>query len=93
MKLVLYRDDLVSSQAAKAFLVKHGVEFEEVNVSTPEGVIRLRKRTQQNRVPAFEIKKSHSVHVVTGFDDFSRNVLTEELKLKEQTSQQTLESF
>ena len=93
MKFVFYRDDSASSKAAKAFLVKLGVEFEEVSVSVPEGSIRLRKRTQQSRVPAFEIKKSHSVHVVAGFDNFSRGILVKELGLKEPTMQQTLETF
>ena len=93
MKLVFYRDASASSKAAKAFLVQRGVEFEEVSVSVPEGSIRLRKRTQQSRIPAFEIKKSHNVPVVAGFDDFSRNILVKELGLKEPTIQQTLETY
>lgn len=93
MKIVLYADGSASSKAARAFLEKHGIEFEHVNATTPEGAFRLRRRTQQNRLPAFEMKKSHSVHVVAGFNDFAVGVLAKELGLKEETIQKTLESF
>lgn len=93
MKLVVYTNNSPSSNAAREFLRKHQLEFEEVNATTPQGAYRLQRRTQQNRLPAFEIKKSHSVHVVAGFNDFAVSVLTKELGLKEETVQKTLESF
>ncbi|MBI5636014.1 hypothetical protein HY993_03580 [Candidatus Micrarchaeota archaeon] len=90
MKIVLYSDDSISSKAAKKFLLKHELEFEDVNTKAPEGACRLRKRTQQNQIPAFEIKKSHGIHVVAGFDNFAIGVLMKELGLKEPINQKTL---
>lgn len=86
LKLVLYCDDSLSCKEAKRFLNYHSLEFEFVDVRTVEGNQRLLKRTQQNRFPAFEVKRSHSVSVVVGFD---RNLLVRELGL-DKTVQKTL---
>ena len=89
MKLVAYLDGSPVSGAAREFLKKHSIEFEEVDATTSEGALRLRKRTQQPRVPAFEMKRSHSIHVVAGFDNFARRILSQELGL-DKTIQKTL---
>jgi len=61
MKIVLYRDDSVSSEEAVLFLQELGVDFEDVDVRRPAGFERLMRRTQQRNVPAFELKRAHSV--------------------------------
>ena len=69
MKLVLYADDSQETAAVKLFLENHGLEFEEVDVSTQEGFGRLVKRTEQERAPGLEIKRLHGVGVIVGFDE------------------------
>ena len=69
MKLVLYTDGSQEAAAARLFLESHALEFEEVDVRTQECFDRLVKRTQQKRAPALEIKRSHSVGVIVGFDE------------------------
>lgn len=86
LKLVLYCDDSLLCREAKRFLNYHSLEFEFVDVRTADGQQRLVKRTQQNRFPAFEIKRSHSVGVVVGLD---KNLLVRELGL-DKTMQKTL---
>ncbi len=68
MKLVLYADNSSLSSKAREFLKNH-FEFEEVDADSSEGRARLRKRTQQSLVPALEIRRSHSVGVLTDFDE------------------------
>ncbi len=68
MKVVLYRDDSGLSAEAAAFLHKLEIQFEEVDVRTEIGHTRLLKRTQQQFVPAFELKRSHSVGIITGLN-------------------------
>ena len=64
MKLVLYAYGSQETAAVKLFLENHGLEFEEVDIQTPEGFRRLVKQTQQERAPALEIKRSHCVGVI-----------------------------
>lgn len=68
MKIVLYCDNSPESAAAKNFLISHSLPFKEVDASSSEGAQRLRRRTQQSYVPAFELKRAHSVFVVVGFN-------------------------
>jgi len=86
LKLVLYCDDSPLCKEAKRFLKYHSLEFEFVDVRTAEGNQQLLKRTQQNRFPAFEVKRSHSVGVVVGL---YKNLLVKELGL-DKTVQKTL---
>ncbi|MFH1199838.1 MAG: glutaredoxin domain-containing protein [Candidatus Micrarchaeota archaeon] len=79
MTLVLYSDGSHASDAAKAFLSSHGMEFEEVDARTSDGYQRLVKRTQQKTVPAIEIKRSHCVQIIVGFNE---QLLAMELRLK-----------
>jgi len=60
MKLVLYTDGSFLSFKARDFLKNH-FEFEEVDADSSEGRMRLLKRTQQNSVPALEIRRSRKV--------------------------------
>jgi len=69
MKLVLYADDSELSGKARDFLKNEQFVFEEVDVRQPAGASRLLKRTQQQGVPALEIARSHSVGVLTDFDE------------------------
>ncbi|MCX6770974.1 MAG: hypothetical protein NTX79_02875 [Candidatus Micrarchaeota archaeon] len=69
MKLVLYVDGSEVSGKARSFLKAEQFMFEEVNVKTPAGASRLLKRTYQQGVPALEIARSHSVGVLTDFDE------------------------
>ena len=78
MKLVLYRDGSQTSNAVKAFLENRGLDFEEVDVGTTEGWQRLVNRTRQKTVPALEIKRSHGVQIVVGFNE---QLLIKELRL------------
>ena len=69
MKLVLYVDGSELCAKAKDFLRSQSLEFEEVDVRTPEGRSRLLKRTQQQSVPALEIIRAHSVGVLAEFEE------------------------
>ncbi len=69
MKLVLYVDGSELSGKAKDFLKSEQFIFEEVNTTTPAGASQLLKRTYQQGVPALEIVRSHSVGVLTDFDE------------------------
>ena len=79
MKLVLYGDGSEESEACKSFLKGNAIEFEEVDVRTQEGFERMIMRTQQKHAPALEIRRSHSVCAIVGFD--ARRI-TAELGLK-----------
>ncbi len=68
MKLVLYSDKSAESIAFRLFLSGHNLQFEEVDAQT-EGRRRLIQRAQQALIPALEIKRSHRVGVIVGFDE------------------------
>jgi hypothetical protein len=68
MKIVLYRDESSISNEAVSFLLELGVRFDEVDARTKEGYERLVKRTQQYGIPAFELKRNHSIEIIVGLD-------------------------
>ena len=79
MKIVLYLDGSVSSDESALFLRELGVQFEEVDVRTNAGRVRLLKRTQQPYVPAFELKRNHSIGIIVGLN---KELLRRELQKK-----------
>ncbi len=81
MKIVLYCDGSPESLSAKEFLKQNNVQFEEVSVETQDGFQRLAKRTRQTKVPAFELKRSHSICIINGFGENEAELLKRELKI------------
>lgn len=78
MKIILYRDGSALSDEAASFLLGLGVQFEEVDARTKEGYERLLKRTCGRGIPAFELKRSHSIGILVGLN---RELLERELGL------------
>ncbi len=68
MKVVLYFDSSQASQDAKDFLKTQSVDFEEVDVETPEGKAQFLKRIRFGNAPVFEFKRNHSVLVIAGLN-------------------------
>ena len=68
MKLILYSNGSEKSLAARQFLQEYNILFEEVDARSSDGFQRLVNRTQQKQLPAFELKRAHSIQIIVGFD-------------------------
>ncbi len=56
-------------KAAKKFLKEHDIKFENIEVDDNEKAIEeMYKKSKQYGVPVVEIRKSHGVYVIAGFD-------------------------
>ncbi|MFH1247250.1 MAG: hypothetical protein V1644_02620 [Candidatus Micrarchaeota archaeon] len=87
MKIVLYVDSSQASQEARNFLKAQSVDFEEVDVETPEGNAQFLKRIRFGKAPVFEFKRNHSILVIAGLN---KAVLFQELQ-SAKTPQRKLE--
>ena len=88
MKIVFYSDEPLESEAIRIFLHRNNIEFEEFNIDAivdPNSRIlaRLNKLTRylsRGRRPVIEMKRSHGIGVVVGFDG---NAMAANMGLKE----------
>lgn len=57
-------------ERAERFLKRHGIAFERVDVSAGEEAMdEMVKKSGQRGVPVFEIRRAHSIGIITGFDE------------------------
>ncbi len=81
MKIVFYYDNSTVSKDARAFLEWQNVPFEAVDTQNQIGFQRLLERTQQRYVPAFELKRAHSIFIIIGLN---KELLERELGIQKE---------
>jgi glutaredoxin len=69
-KVTLYTTNDPYSVLARNYLIKNGIDFEEIDATKEEGWSSLIKLTKQSRTPFLYIKHSSSISSVVGFGEF-----------------------
>ncbi len=69
-KVTLYTGNDGFSIAARNYLIKNRIDFEEIDATKPEGLDKLVKNTKQTKMPFLEVKGSHGISTSIGFDEF-----------------------
>ena len=81
MKIKIYSmSNCLKCQQLKEFLKEENIQFEDVNISDNERAKQeMIYKSKQNSAPVIEIRKSHSVGILVGFD---KEILKQTLNIK-----------
>ena len=83
MKLILYSiPNCIYAKAIKIFLEKNNLPFKEIIVDSEEKKREaiIAKQGISSDISFLKIVNSHSIHIITGYNEFALNQLIEHIK-------------
>ena len=81
MKITLYLvPEDKKGKLIKEFLQENKIPFEEISTNNLALLQKIACAPIQNKISLLEIKKSHSIHIITGFIEHDLNQLVEHIE-------------